>query len=85
LILTQLAQTLTFVQHHFARSLFQIAPQNLHKSGLAATIGTDQAVAVTVSEFDRDVFKQGLAPNCMVIFAVESMMLPKKLRRAFYH
>jgi hypothetical protein len=73
LILAQLAEALIFVDHHRAGRRLQIAAENFHKGGFAATVCADQALTVAVVEFDGYVFKQGFAPNCMVMLAVESM------------
>ena len=63
LILAQLAETLVLVQHDLPEARLQIAAENFHESGFAATVRTDQAVTVAVAEFDGDVFKQGLGPE----------------------
>ena len=46
------------------------------KVDFAAAVGADETVAVTAAEFDGDVFEQRLAPNCMVMLAVEIKDLP---------
>ncbi len=63
LILTQLTETNVRLEHHIACTLLEIAAQDLHERGLAATVRADQAVAVASAEFDRDVLEQGLRPE----------------------
>ena len=63
LILQQLAQPFILVQHHIAGAGLQIAAKDSHEGGLAATICTDQPIAVAVAEFNGDIFKQGLRPE----------------------
>ena len=49
-------------QGHIARDAkeLQLAAEDLHEGGFAAAVGTDQAVAVAVAEFDGHVFEQRL-------------------------
>src|SRR5690554_5206115 len=63
LILLQLPQTNVWLQHDLSTGWFQITAENFHKGRLATAVGTDQAVAIAVIEFDRNVFKQGFSPE----------------------
>ena len=63
LVLAQLADALIGVHRHIAGAGHQIATQNFHKSGFAAAVGANQAVAIAVAELDGNVFKQGLSPE----------------------
>jgi len=40
--------------------LLEFAAQNLHQGRFATAIGADQAVAVAIGEFDRDLFEKRL-------------------------
>jgi hypothetical protein len=60
LVLAQLAEALVHVQHHVAGRRFEVAAEDFHEGGLAAAVGADQAIAVAVTEFDGDIFKQRL-------------------------
>jgi hypothetical protein len=62
----------SFIQHHVAGRRFQIAAEDFHEGGLAAAVGADQAVAVAIAELTEMFSNNGLAPNCMVMLAVES-------------
>ncbi len=63
LILAQFAHALAGIDADIAGSRLQIATEDFHESGLAAAVGADQAVAVSVAEFDRYIFEQGLCPE----------------------
>jgi len=63
LVLPQLAETDVRLQHHLASGGLEFATEDFHQGGLAATIGTDQAVVVAVVEFDGNVLKQGFCPE----------------------
>jgi hypothetical protein len=41
--------------------LLKIAAENFHEGRFAATVGPDQAIAIAIAKFDRNVFKQGLS------------------------
>ena len=60
LVLAQLTQTHVLFEHDLAAGGLQLAAKDLHEGRLAAAVGTDQAVAVAVAEFDGDVFEQRL-------------------------
>ncbi len=60
LVLAQLTQTHVLLQHDLAAGRLQLAAEDLHEGGFAAAVGTDQAVAVAVAEFDGHVFEQRL-------------------------
>ena len=60
LVLAQFAQTFVLVEHDVAATRIEVAAQNFHEGRLAAAVRTDQAVAVAIAEFDRDVFKKRL-------------------------
>ncbi len=60
LVLTQYTQGATRFNRHVAGSGGECATQNFHERGLAAAVGPDQAVAVAVAKFGRNVFKQRL-------------------------
>ena len=63
LVLAQLADTVVGIDGHLAAGLLQIAAENLHEGGLAATVGADEPVAVAFAELDGNVFEQGLGPE----------------------
>ncbi len=60
LILAQLTQTHVRLEHDLTAGRIEIAAEDFHESRLAATVGTDQAVAIACAEFDRNVFEQRL-------------------------
>ena len=60
LILVQPAQAFVGRNGDIAGGRYQAAIQNFHKRRFAAAIGADQAVAIAIAEFDRDIFEQGL-------------------------
>ncbi len=60
LVLAQLAQAHARLQHDVARRRLEVAAQDLHEGGLAATVRADQAVAVALAELDRDILEQRL-------------------------
>ena len=60
LVLIQLAHAQSRFEHDLAARLLELAAQDLHERGLAAAIGTDEPIAVTVTELDRDVLEQRL-------------------------
>src|SRR5581483_8436393 len=63
LILLEGAETSPGLQHHVARALLELAAQDLHQRGFAAAVGADQAVAVAVGEFGRDLLEERLGPE----------------------
>ena len=63
LVLAQFAKTLVCVEHDIAGRRLKIAAQNFHERGFAAAVGADQAIAITLAELDRNIFKQGLRPK----------------------
>ncbi len=60
LILVQLAHAQAGLQGDLANTLLQLAAQDFHQRGLAATVGPDQAITVAVRELDSDAFKERL-------------------------
>ena len=60
LVLAQFTQTHVRLEHHLAAGRLQIAAEDLHEGGLAATVGADQAITVAFAELDGNVFKQRL-------------------------
>jgi hypothetical protein len=63
LILAQLTDSLTGIDIDIARGRLQIAAKYFHKRGFARAVGADQAIAIAVAEFDRNIFKQGFGPE----------------------
>jgi hypothetical protein len=63
LILAQFAHALTSVNADIPGRRLKVAGEDLHESGFAADVGADQAVAVSVAEFDRNILEQGLGPE----------------------
>ena len=63
LVLAQFTQTDIGLQHDLAGGGLEIATQDFHQCGLATAIGPDQAIAITVTKFGGDVFKQGFSPE----------------------
>ena len=63
LVLPQFADAFGCVDGYVPAARFEIAAEDLHESGFAATIGADQPIAIAPAEFDRDVFEEGLAPE----------------------
>ena len=61
LVLPQLAHALTLVDDDISSARLEIAAEDFHERGFAAAVGADKAVAVALTELDRDVFEQGLA------------------------
>ena len=60
LVLAQLAHALAAVHRDAACARLQVAAEDFHECGFAATIGADQAIAVALAELDRYVVEQGL-------------------------
>src|SRR5690606_31909805 len=60
LILAQLADALVRRFRDIAGAWLQITAENFHEGRLAGAIGTDQAVAVAVTELDGHIFEQRL-------------------------
>lgn len=60
LVLAQFTQAGVLLEHHLASGRLQVTAKDLHEGRFAAAIGADQAVAVAVVEFDRDVFEERL-------------------------
>ena len=60
LILTQLTQSLIGIQADVTSRWLKVAAQNLHEGGLAAAVGSDQAIAIAFAKLDRDIFEQRL-------------------------
>ena len=60
LVLPQLADPLVDIERDVASGRFELATEDAHEGGLAAAIGANEAVAITTTKFDRDVFEQGL-------------------------
>jgi hypothetical protein len=61
LVLPQLAHALILVDSDVTSARLEIAAEDFNERGLAAAVGADQAVAVALTELDRDVFEQRLA------------------------
>ena len=51
LVLAQFTQTHVRLQHDLAAGRLKVITEDFHESGLAATVGTDQTVAVTCAKF----------------------------------
>ena len=68
LILAQFTHAQTRLEENITRRGVKIATNDLHQSRLARAIGTDQAVAISFTEFNVDVFKKRLGSelNCEV-------------------
>ena len=60
LILAQLTDTLIRVEGDVAQRRLKIAAEDLHKGGLAATVGANQAVTIAAAKFDGNIFEQRL-------------------------
>ena len=60
LILMQRTNPLIRCDGHVAGGGRKTAVQNLHEGGFTTAIGTDQAIAITFTKFNGDVFKQRL-------------------------
>ena len=60
LVLAKFSQSLALVYGHVAIGSLEVAAEDFHERGLAATVRADQAVAVAIAEFDRNVFKERL-------------------------
>jgi len=60
LILTQFTEPDIRLQHHLAGRGFQVTTEDFHERRFAAAVGTNQAVSVTLSKADVDVFEQWL-------------------------
>ncbi len=58
LVLIELAQPHSGLQHDVAGARIEVAAQHFHQRGLTAAVRADQPVAVAVGEFDGDLFKQ---------------------------
>ena len=56
----QLGDAHIWLDHHDTGGRVQLTAQDLHKSGFTTAVGTDQTITVTLTEFDRNVFKQRL-------------------------
>ena len=63
LVLTQFAEANVRLEHDGARTLLQVAAENLHERRLAAAVRADETVAVAFAELDRDILEQGLRPE----------------------
>jgi hypothetical protein len=63
LILTQFADALVRFDPDIPRRWDQIVTEDLHKGGFATAICADQTIAIAATEFDGDIFKQGLGPK----------------------
>jgi hypothetical protein len=71
LVLAQFTQAHVRLQHDLAAGRLEIAAEDFHEGRLAATVGTDQTIAVAALNLTETFSKSGLAPNCMVMLAVE--------------
>ncbi len=60
LVLVELAHAHAGLKHDLAGALIKLTAEHFHQRGFAATIGSDQPIAVAVGEFDRDLFKKRL-------------------------
>ena len=60
LVLIQLAEPHARLQHDVAGARLEIAAQHLHERGFARAVRADQAIAVAVGEFDRDLLEERL-------------------------
>ena len=58
LVLAQLAEPGARLDHHLPGGRFQVPAEDLHEGGLAAAVGADQPVAVTIAELDGDILEQ---------------------------
>ena len=59
-ILLEDGETLPRCDGDIALGGIEISGEDLEKSGLAGTVGTDEAIAVAFGELDVDIFEQGL-------------------------
>jgi len=60
LVLAQFTQAHIRLQHDLAAGRVEVATEDFHEGRLAATVGTDQTIAVAGAELDRDVLEERL-------------------------
>jgi hypothetical protein len=60
LVLIQLAQPHSGLQHDVAGARLEIPAQDLHERGFAGTVGADEPVTIAVGELDRDLLEERL-------------------------
>src|SRR5262245_58289858 len=60
LVLVQLAEAQTDLEHHIAAALFDLTAEDFQQGGFAAAVRTDEPVAIAIGELDGDVFEEGL-------------------------
>jgi hypothetical protein len=63
LILAQFADPFAGIDTDVPGCRLQIAPQYLHKGGLARAVGAYKAIAIAIAELDGNVFEQRLGPE----------------------
>ena len=82
LILFEETQSLSRGDGNRAARGLELARENLQERGLAGAVGTDDSVAVTLREFDVDVFKQSLFPDAIgyVIGCDHPVLLPTNIK-----
>ena len=59
LVLTQLAESLIRPHRHVTVGGLELPGQDFHQRRFAAAVGANQAIAMAVAKFNRDVFEQG--------------------------
>ena len=84
--LAQLAEPNEGFEHYLSGGRFEFSAQNFHQGGFAAAVCADQAVAIAVVEFDRNVFKKGFGPELYseVCGRDHEKVRAAKMRRVFY-